>query len=275
MSTSLQLLRGMNQVLGRLAPGWAARQARVRFTTPRRTPERRWEAAVEASADRRTLAVGWSTLHWGPDRARGRVLCMHGWEGRATQFGRLAERLVDDGWSVVALDGPGHGASPEEQAHPLAFARALQDVDRELGPFDAAVGHSMGAGALGFALGWGLSPQRVALLASPSSLLGVIDRYGLYIGLPVDARARLVDAMAAHVGFTPDELDVAQVAASLTQDALVVHDPDDIEVPASDGRAIARHWPNAHFVEVSGVGHRGLLRDSRVLEQVAEFFGCP
>jgi hypothetical protein len=133
-------MRGMNQVTGRLAPGWTARRARHFFTHPRRAPVRDWEREVEARAQRVPLAVGWSTLRWSPDAAgphRGRVLCMHGWEGRATQFGPLADRLVACGFEVVALDGPGHGHSPEEVAHPVAFARALLDTQHELGSFNA------------------------------------------------------------------------------------------------------------------------------------------
>ncbi len=172
---------------------------------------------------------------------------------------------------MVAVDGPAHGASPEEQAHPLAFARALHDADRELGPFQAAVGHSMGAGALGFALGWGLSPERVVLLASPSSLRNVITRFGDYIGLPEPAIEELITRMARHVGFAPDELELAERAAKLTQPALLLHDPDDVEVPASDGRAIAARWPDADFVAVPDVGHRRLLRDPSAIEQIVAF----
>ncbi len=90
MEATLQLLRSWNQVVGRVAPGWAAEHARRRFVTPRRRPRRPWEDAVEAEAVRSALAVGWSTLRWGRRDADRQVLCMHGWEGRATQFGALA-----------------------------------------------------------------------------------------------------------------------------------------------------------------------------------------
>jgi len=267
----LAMMRGVNGVVGRVAPTWAARRARHLFTHPRRSPSRPWEAEVEAGATRRPLTVGWSTLRWSCEAPRGRVLCMHGWEGRATQFGALAKRLVERGFEVVALDGPGHGGSPEEAAHPVAFARALLDADRELGPFSAAVGHSMGAGALVIALHWGLRADRAVLLASPSSMRGVLGRFGDFIGLPRTACAALIDEMASHVGFGPDQLDIHLLAARRSEPVLVVHDRDDVEVPATDGRTIAAAWPNATWREVTGPGHRGLLRDPTILDEVADF----
>ncbi len=268
----LALLRGVNQVLGVLAPQWSARRARWQFTHPRRRAQRPWEVAVEEGAERLTLRVGWRALRWAPSgAARGRVLCMHGWEGRATQFGELATALVGEGFEVVALDGPGHGQSPEEVAHPVAFARAMLDADRELGPFVAVIGHSMGAGAVGFALHWGLRAQGVVLLASPSSMRHVIGRFGRFIGLPAVARAQLLEEMEAHVGFPADDLDVARVSSAFTQPALIVHDPVDAEVPISDGREIADQWPGAEWLEVTGLGHRRLLRDPDLLARVTRF----
>ncbi len=272
----LALTRGFHQLAGHLAPDWTARRARVLFTRPRRAARRPWEDAVEAKAQRIALDVGFRALRWAPQgEQRGRVLCMHGWEGRATQFGPLADALTAAGFEVVALDGPGHGASPGDQAHPVAFAQALLLADQELGPFDHVIGHSMGGAALVVALSWGLRARRVVLLASPSSLEGVLQRFGRFIGLPDHVTPRLLDHMGDFVGVSPQDLHIARVAAGLTQPALVMHDPDDVEVPSEDGRAIAQHWPTARWEAVPGVGHRRILRDDAVIRRVAEFLSAP
>lgn len=269
--TQLALLRGFNQIAGRVAPEWTARRARVLFTHPRRLPRKAWEAPVEASAERLRLHVGWSALRWAVDEPKVRVLAMHGWEGRSTQFGALARSLGALGIEVVALDGPGHGASPEDQAHPVAFARALLDAERELGPFDAIVGHSMGGGAAILALAWGLSAQRAVVLAAPCDIDGVLGRFGGFIGLPPGVHDRFVQRMARHVGVPATELHIGEIARTLELPALVLHDPEDREVPVEDGRAIAASWRDAELVEVADVGHRRILREPGVHERIAEF----
>src|SRR5689334_15961670 len=100
--------------LSNLAPTLAARAAARMFTTPRRhrPPER--EAEAEARGERiriRTANGELSALRFGWGNGP-RVLAMHGWEGRATQWGPLAELLDRAGFEVIAIDAPAHGLSP-------------------------------------------------------------------------------------------------------------------------------------------------------------------
>lgn len=273
---TLQAFRASNQVLGRVFPEWTAARAQSRFLRPRRARQRAWEVEVEARARRARLRTGLSALRW-CDPAHGglAVLCIHGWEGRATQFDPMAQRLLAEGFNVVALDGPAHGSSPGREANPVEFAKALLLADHELGPFQAVIGHSMGAGASALALAWGLRAERAVLLASPSSISGVLTRFAQFMGLPPAAEQAFFRRMARHVGFCSSELDVANVAEQLSIPGLVIHDRSDLEVPFGDGEAIARHWPNASFAPVEGLGHRRLLRDADVIARVANFLAAP
>jgi pimeloyl-ACP methyl ester carboxylesterase len=265
----LQMIRGTHAILGRIAPTMTAHRARELFLTPRRAPERPWEAAVESSGTRSTLTDGTSVLRFGGSGRR--VLMLHGWEGRATQFGPLASLLVPLGYELLALDAPAHGRSPGTQANLLQFAGALLSAQEEFGPFHAVVGHSMGGGAATLALARGLRAERAVLLGAPASIAGVLARFGQHVGLPSAAQARFVAAIETHVGVAVDEVQVDAVATRLTQPALVVHDRDDREVPFEDGVAIARAWRGANFLVTEGLGHRRVLRDESVLGAIARF----
>ncbi len=269
---ALQAFRASNQVLGRVFPEWTAARAHNVFMRPRRSGKRKWENDVEARTRRERLRTGLSALRWhGAAEEKLPILCIHGWEGRATQFDPLAQRLIAADENVLAVDGPAHGFSPGREANPVEFAKALLLVDYECGPFQAVVGHSMGAGATAIALAWGLRAERAVLLASPSSITGVLDRFSKFVGLPPAAHQAFFRRVSRHVGFGSDELEVAAVASSLDIPGLVIHATDDLEVPFSDGQDIATHWPRASFIPVEGLGHRKLLRDETVLRLVAEF----
>jgi pimeloyl-ACP methyl ester carboxylesterase len=129
----------------------------------------------------------------------------------------------------------------------------------------------MGAGAAALALSWGLRAQSAVLLASPSSITGVLSRYAHFVGLPPAAENRFFERMARHVGFPSHELDVAQVAQHLTLPGLIIHDRADPEVPFGDGEAIAQNWPQAQLHPVEGLGHRRLLRDPQVIQRITQF----
>ncbi len=265
----MTMLRTAVGVYGRISPRAAGQWALDQFTKPRRRAPRDWEREVEARAERERLKVGWSVLRWGTGRKR--ILCMHGWEGRATQFDRMASELAQGDATVLAVDGPGHGHSPGREAHPIAFARTILEADRELGPFHCVIGHSMGAGSTALALTWGLRTDSVALLAGPSSMKGVLDRFANYIGLPARARPDFQDLVTRSVGFRADEIDIARLGAQISIPALLLHDREDTAVPFADGVALSKGWPSAQFVPLEGKGHHRLLGDADVIARVVEF----
>jgi pimeloyl-ACP methyl ester carboxylesterase len=270
MTTAFTLLRSINGLLCAIAPSLAARMAVRMFTTPHRhTPPER-ERDAEAMGERvriRTAGGELSAIRFG--RGRGpRVLAMHGWEGRATQWGPLAELLTRAGFELIAIDAPAHGHSPGRRAHIAGFAEALLDADEQLGPFAAVVGHSMGAAAVTIALNRGLRTPRVVLIAGPARLDVLLQQFTRYVGLTEPATQAFDRQLEAIVGQPAAELGMPELAATLRQDALIIHAHDDREIPFSDAETITRAWPHGHLLAVDGVGHRRILRSESVLDAV-------
>ncbi|MEQ1439136.1 alpha/beta fold hydrolase [Fontimonas sp. SYSU GA230001] len=272
--TAIDHIRRFHALSGRLAPGLSARYARQQLMRPRRLPPRDWEAGAAASARRVSFRFGLSGLRWGADDAPV-VLMLHGWEGRPTQFARFIAPLLAAGRQVIALDGPAHGASPGEEANPILFAQALMEAAAEIRDLDAVVGHSMGGGAIGYALSLGLSPRRVVLLGAPSSLRGVLDRFADEVGLLPRVRRRFLDLVHRHTGVDPDAMDIGRLATDYDVPALVVHDRDDALVPFADGEAMVRNWLGAELLATQGLGHWRILTDPAVVGRVVAFLTAP
>jgi alpha-beta hydrolase superfamily lysophospholipase len=214
--------------------------------------------------------VGW-TLGDGPA-----VLLMHGWGGRAAQLLPLAEALAARGLRAVALDAPGHGASGPSrlgrgQSTFFDFADALLEASALLGPAVALAAHSGGAVAAHLALRGGLAPERVVLLAPMAGPARYADRYREALGLPPGVDAAWRARAAARLGFAWDDLDLVRSAGASPPATLVIHDRQDREVDFADGEAVAERWPGARLVATSGLGHRRLLQEPRVLRLAAEF----
>jgi pimeloyl-ACP methyl ester carboxylesterase len=68
-----------------------------------------------------------------------------------------------------------------------------------------------------------------------------------------------------------EELHIPTLARTMTAAALIVHDRDDPDVPYAHGQEIAAAWPEAELVTTSGLGHRGVLRDSEVIRRTVAF----
>lgn len=275
--TSAQPLRfriivALMRAVGWVAPSLAARIARELFRDPQRHPTKPWEREVEASATRRvTRTHQISYLHWKPATVRLRVLAIHGWEGRATQFGPLAQHLVPLGVEFVSIDGPAHGESTGRQADPLIFSSAVVEVVDELGPFDALIGHSMGAGSIVFAMAKGVVTKKAVYFAGPAAFREVIERFADLFGMSARTRRRFFELIRRVSDRRFEGQDLEDLVAGLAVSALIVHDVDDPDVPYSDAVRLQQAWPGSRLLTTTGLGHKAVLRDPATMAEVARF----
>lgn len=267
-SDSSQLDVSKRVTQGQAASVNAIEQAVQRFFTPHAYERNAREQEIMQKGSPLKLHSQLAATVWGQGPP---VILFHGWEGRGTQLRSFVEPLVAAERRVIALDGPAHGDSPGTEANPWSFAQALLRVQEELGPFDAIIAHSMGAGASVIALDHGLSVRRLVLIAGPSSLRGVLKRFADAIGLDSQLFPAFLAAVDEHVGAPLSELDVLAMTPEQRPAVLLLHDPEDREVPFSDGAARAASWPGAQLRSISGVGHRRILHEPAVVREAVNF----
>lgn len=269
----LRVTRLSFAALGRLLPGLAARRAADIFYTAKRAQIGASQSAFLDGGTELSLRFGGLDLRgwrWGQASAP-QILLQHGWEGYAGQFHVLAGALVGQGFAVVAFDAPGHGRSPDGEANVTIIAEMLRAIERAHGPFAAGIGHSVGGAALGIAVQRGLGVSRAVHIASPASLERALRRFGRSIALPSRAVTRFLALLGSKVDRPLPELDFERAASPPSLPVLLLHDPADREVPASESALVAGHWPGAQLRHVPGAGHRRVLADPRALKSIAAF----
>lgn len=190
-----------------------------------------------------------------------RALMVHGWAGSSRQYRRIAQSLVEVGYTVFIPDLPAHGEAEGTSTDVPEMIAALSDIGTELGRFDLVVAHSLGAMATGVAMAEdGLAAERLVLVApgiEPNRALGV---FSVEIGLTVEAHERVVHEMERRFG--TDVWD--RIPASISQLdppalSIVIHDADDDRTDIAMGRNLADTWSRP-FIETVGYGHNGVLR---------------
>lgn len=270
---SLTVIRGALRLLSVTAPGVASRVAADLFMTPRRfaAPQREQEVlarglpfTVKLGASREVRAWRFSE---GPA-----VILTHGWEGRGSQLTPFVAPLVERGYSVVTFDAPGHGASPGSRSSLPHFAWALRAVADAVGtPPHAIIAHSLGCAAATLALREGLSVNRVVYLSPPLNPVDYTARFGDILGLD-DATIRgLQKRIEERFARKWSDYSLAESARSMTAPLLVVHDREDRDTFYQEGAALAEAWPGARLMTTEGLGHRRILRDEKVIEEITRF----
>ncbi len=259
------------QTLGAVAPGLAARAAEALFRTPpAHTP---WEGAsvlLSTAAPAPFLVRGgpvpaWT---WGDGEP---VLLVHGWGSRGARLGSFVAPLIAAGHQVIAFDAPGHGESAVRRSSLPEFIFAIEAAQRIHGPFAAIVGHSLGGAATVLAMARGVRAERAVLLAPASNPAGYTRRFAEILGIGDRVRERMEARIVRRFGLQWAEFDVLEAARGLSAPLLVFHDEEDLEVPWSEGSAIARAWPGAELVTTRGLGHRRIVHDPAVVARAVEF----
>ena len=267
----LRALRGSFRYIGGFSPSLSARLAEHLFRTPPRYPRlKREERSLALARYSVTAFPGGSlpTWTWGKGPT---VLLVHGWGGHAGRLTPFVGPLIRAGFSVVAFDAPAHGIAAGRHSALPEFVDAIRAVARARGPFDAVIGHSLGAAACALALRGGLDVRSLVLLAPPADPEKYSGRFAKFFCLPANARDAMKKRLVGRYRLEWAQLKVSGGPGASRARLLVFHDPRDWKVPFRDGLEIVASWPSAELVRTRGLGHHRILRDPRVIARAVAF----
>jgi pimeloyl-ACP methyl ester carboxylesterase len=272
-STSVRFaaMRTVLSGFSRLSPTAAARLAMVLFRRPPRHRRSDFPSTALASGQRVDLLLDGRRLavwRWG---AGPTVLLVHGWGSRGARLSDFVSPLTRAGFSVLAFDAPGHGASAGRLSSLPQFIAAIKTIGERLGPLYAVVAHSMGGAATTLAMARGLGVERAVFVAPAADPAGYSERFASVFGLTDEVVSRMKRGLERRFGIAWKDFDVLAAAATLTSPLLVIHDSDDRDVPLSDGASIVAAWLGARLVTTNGLGHRRIVHDPTVVLRAVAF----
>jgi pimeloyl-ACP methyl ester carboxylesterase len=210
---------------------------------------------------------------WG-ETSRPGVLLMHGWGGARAQMTGFVDPLLFAGYRVIAYDQPAHGESDGKMTNILEIAPTMDLIKAKEGNFDAIIAHSFGTLITSYALVKRNfpPPSRLVYFGAFNRLLDSLPRFQAIAGLPDEIIAGLLNMIYENFGRgVLDEIVNETLAPQINIPALMFHDVTDNVTPVEDSRAIALAWKHAHFIETSGLGHRGALQSQEIHEQAIKF----
>ncbi|MEP6802262.1 MAG: alpha/beta fold hydrolase [Acidobacteriota bacterium] len=259
------------RTLGALAPPLAARAAAALFRRPPGHTPWEGETSILDEGRRASFQVRGAPVSawtWGAGPA---VLLVHGWGSRGGRLGSFVHPLVAAGFSVVAFDAPGHGATGGRLSSLPEFLFSIEAAHQLYGPFAGIIGHSLGGAAVTLAVARGVSAARVVLLAPAADPAGYTRRFAQIVGIAAAVRERMEARLVREFGLPWAEFDVLGAAGRIAAPLLVFHDESDADVPFRDGAAIAAAWKSGSIVATRGLGHRRIVHDPSVVARAVDF----
>lgn len=275
-------LRYFYKLGGITFPKSAGRLACKMWFKPRHFPIKSYEYSLLEQANTHSFQINPDKIvtyyEWGCSEHK--VLIVHGWESRAGQFYQLINKLIEEGYSVIAFDAPAHGNSTGKDTDILEYHEVLQYLQKKYGKFDTVVAHSFGAVCSIYAMANGFQVEKSVFISVPSRFKGLVFKFQAILGLPDTVIRNLclnIEKRFKHVTDNPWHDFSADINAKLISDrsplvkSLIVHDKNDKEVPYREGRLLAESFKDSQWVLTENLGHKRLLNDERLLGRIVEF----
>ncbi len=282
MNYALMAFRLKHQLSSLMFSARTAENLAQNFLTPKRFEIKDWEHRAEKQGQRFQLTPDISAIRWGAHHQvvegdegkkveNKQILLVHGWESRGTQLFGLIEGLVAKGYSVVAIDMPGHGHSKGDTSNAYLFSQTIALAQKILGHFHVIIGHSMGAGATSVAVGKGVSTDKMVLISGPSSIENVLRHFTQIVGLNNKTTDNFIAAISRLVGIPASDMDATQLLQRCDVPTLLIHDDGDREVPYGESKRLSKVIKNSQFLTTQGLGHRKILKSDVVIKTINDF----
>jgi pimeloyl-ACP methyl ester carboxylesterase len=207
--------------------------------------------------------------HYG-DSSR-KVLLVHGWSGRGTQLVKFAEELIRSGYSTISFDAPAHGKSAGKTTLMPEFIASILELEKLYGPFEYAIGHSLGGISLLNSVKMGLKIKKLIVIGSADRIKDIFDEFVKKLELKPIISDKMIAGFEKQFGVSMDNYSAHLAAQQVTIPTLVIHDENDYEVPVFCGKNIHKHLPDGEIFITKKLGHRKILGDKNVIQKTMNF----
>jgi len=258
-------------------------RAMTEFFTPVRGDYAGFDQALMADAHEHILTSGLHATIWSPSNQSGRdilqnegeqsVLLVHGWGGNSAQLAGFVRPLLAAGKRVVAIDAWAHGFSPGVESNCIKFAEGIAEAQIELGPFNHAVGHSLGAAAILVAVYAGCHFDS-AVLISPPSILLVMEKFLAHKGGDKRLLEPFIQMSERYVGKLRSQADTLMISKSINMPFLLIHDEMDRRCTIKVSEKLAEDCPdNRQLMRTHGLGHNHIIQAAEVIAETVSYLG--
>ncbi|WP_378187933.1 alpha/beta hydrolase [Aquimarina sp. W85] len=264
----------IGKVLNRLSPLIASRFAARLFLTPfaYKMPDREKDMFNEST---RTLikipAIRREVMVYTYGESDKKVLLVHGWSGTGTQLSVLAQKLLTLGYSTVSFDAPAHGQSPGKRTMMPHFIETIHHLNTSHGPFEAAVGHSLGGMSLLKATSNGFPVKKLVVVGTANSITAITKNFIKNMQLSKQVGVLLKRYFDKRFGEDLDHYSGAVSAKGVTVPTLVIHDKQDVDVHYSCAYEITDNLKKGTLLLTENLGHRKILGDKNVINDISNF----
>lgn len=200
-----------------------------------------------------------------------KVLLVHGWSGRGTQLYDIADKLLENGFMTISFDAPAHGESGGKTTMMTEFIAVAMFLKEKFGPFEIAIGHSLGGMTVLNSVKQGLDIKKAIVIGSGDMITDIITEFVHKLELKEKLVPKIKQLFLKKFGEDIDNFSGSVAAMDVKIPTFVIHDTEDKDVPVSCAHNIRQNLEQGELLITNGLGHRRVLKDHQVINRIVEF----
>lgn len=257
-----------------ISPNLATLFAARLFTTPLKHKIPKREFHMNENSIKKTILIPninkeIVVYHYG--KSEKKVLLVHGWSGRGTQLVKIADELIELGYSTISFDAPAHGKSKGNSTIMTEFIASILVLEQQFGPFEFAIGHSLGGMSILNAIKQNLHVKKAVIIGSGDIIQDIIDDFVKKLKLNSNIGVLLRNHFERKYDQKMNDYSASEAAKDVKIPVLIVHDTDDTDVNVKAAHHIKENLLNSEIMITTGLGHRKILGNKEVINKVIEF----
>ena len=257
-----------------VSPSLTTKFAAKLFTTPIRHKLPKRELHMERESVQKSIVVTEiqkEIVVYEYGKSNKKILLVHGWSGRGTQLVKIADELLKMGYMTISFDAPAHGKSKGNSSIMIEFIASILEIEKQYGPFEFAIGHSLGGMSVLNAIKQNLQVKKAVIIGSGDIIQDIIDDFICKLQLKPEYGIKLRNHFEAKFGGKMDDYSAYKAAEKTEVPVFVIHDKDDDDVSVKAAYNIQKHLKQSEIMITEGLGHRKILGDENVIQKVKEF----
>lgn len=151
------------------------------------------------------------------------------------------------------------------------FIASVLEIEKQFGPFEIAIGHSLGGMSVLNAIKDGLKVKKAIIIGSGDIVQDILEEFIFKLKLKKEFSEHLRVFFEHKYQLKMDDFSAYRAAQKIKIPVLVIHDNDDPEVPVKAGINIHNNLENGSLLLTDGLGHRKILGNQNVIKRILEF----
>ena len=200
-----------------------------------------------------------------------KVLLVHGWSGRGTQLYKIADKLLENGFMTISFDAPAHGKSKGKTTMMTEFMAVSKFLDQKYGPFEIAIGHSLGGMAVLNSIKQGLKLKKAIIIGAGDVITDILKVFVKALELKPTLVEKIKNHFYHKYGEHVDNYSANVAAKEVKIPTLIIHDSTDKEVPVNCAINIRKNLKTSELLITNKLGHKRILKDTDVINRIVEF----